>query len=72
MARIKYIDKNGEHNGLLTPAEYYIYSYEGDGAVLLEPNDKIPYFSWGNTDAGLFTRAVNKKYNTICKRAWLV
>lgn len=72
MARIKYINESGEHNGILTPAEYYIYSYDGDGAVLLEPNDRIPCFSWHNTDYEPFKRAVNKKYNTTCERAWLV
>lgn len=72
MARIKYIDKQGEHKGTLTPAEYYIYSYDGQGEVLLEPGDRIPHFSWDNTDYEPFKKAVNKKYNTTCEKAWIV
>lgn len=62
MARIKYIDKDGEHNGTLTAWEYY---------GLDEPQ-RIPYFSWQNTDYEPFKRAVNKKYNTECISARLV
>lgn len=62
MAKIKYIDKTGEHTGTLTAWEYY---------GLDEPQT-IPYFSWQNTDYKPFIEAVNKKYNTACERAWLV
>lgn len=62
MARIKYTDKTGEHTGTLNAWEYY---------ELDEPQ-RVPYFSWQNTDYEPFKRAVNKKYNTECERAWLV
>ena len=62
MARIKYIDAQGEHTGTLTAWEYY---------GLDEPQN-IPYFSWQNTDYKPFIEAVNKKYNTACERAWRV
>lgn len=62
MARIKYIDETGEHNGTLMAWEYY---------GLAEPQ-QVPYFSWQNTDYELFKKAVNKKYNTTCSKAWLV
>lgn len=62
MARIKYIDKEGEHNGTLAAWEYY---------GLSEPQ-RVPYFSWQNTDYKPFMQAVNKKYNTTCEKAWLV
>ena len=80
MARIKYIDDKGEHNGTLTPAEYYIYNDKNwlyrdnkhPKLVMLEPTDRIPYFSWQNTDYEPFKRAVNSKYKTTCSKAWLV
>lgn len=72
MARIKYIDENGEHTGVLTPAEYYIYSYDRPELVLLKPTDRVPYFSWQNTDYEPFKKAVNKKYNTTCEKAWII
>ena len=62
MARIKYIDETGEHVGTLMAWEYY----------MLDEPQNIPYFSWQNTDYEPFKKAVNKKYNTTCDRAWLV
>lgn len=67
MARIKYINKEGEHVGALTLGEYVHYGI----------NDRFPInyptgMAWNNTDYELFKRAVNKKYNTTCDRAWLV
>ena len=60
MAQIKYTDKQGEHRGTLTMAEYYIYAYNAD----LNPTDRVPYSSWDNTDYEPFKRAVGRKYNT--------
>lgn len=54
MARIKYTDKTGEHTGTLSAWEYY---------GLDEPQ-RVPYFSWQNTDYEPFKKAVGKKYNT--------
>lgn len=62
MARIKYIDETGEHVGTLNAWEYY----------MLDEPQSVPYFSWQNTDYEPFKKAVNKKYNTTCERAWLV
>ena len=62
MACIKYVDEQGEHNGTLEAWEYYG----------LPEKQRIPYFSWQNTDYEPFKKAVNKKYNTTCERAWLV
>lgn len=67
MAQIKYIDERGEHSGILTAAEYYIYT----GVKGLQPNDTIPYFSWDNTDYKPFLRAVSNKYNTSATKAWI-
>lgn len=72
MARIKYTDKTGEHIGTLTPAEYYIYSYTGEGEVDLAPTDRVPFFSWQNTDYEPFKRAVGKKYNTEVIKASII
>lgn len=68
MARIKYIDEQGEHTGTLTGAEYYIYAHNVD----LDPTERVPYFSWHNIDYEPFKRAVNNKYKTTCEKAWLV
>lgn len=54
MARIRYTDEAGEHTGTLSAWEYY---------GLDEPQ-RVPYFSWQNTDYEPFKRAVGKKYNT--------
>lgn len=62
MAKIKYTDDKGEHTGTLAAWEYY---------GLDEPQ-RIPYFSWQNTDYEPFKKAVNRKYNTMCDKAWLV
>lgn len=62
MAKIKYIDKTGEHTGTLTAWEYYG----------LDKPQRVPYFSWQNTDYEPFKRAVERKYKTQCERAWLV
>lgn len=62
MAKIKYIDKTGEHTGTLTAWEYYG----------LDKAQRVPYFSWQNTDYEPFKRAVERKYKTQCERAWLV
>lgn len=72
MSKIKYIDDSGEHNGTLTIAEYFIYSAEDPSKVMLKPNDRVPYFSWQNTDYEPFKRAVNNKYKTNVMKAWLV
>lgn len=72
MSKIKYIDETGEHTGTLTGAEYYIYSAEDPSKVMLEPNDRVPYFSWDNTDYEPFKRAVENKYKTNVTKAWLV
>ena len=78
MARIKYIDDKGEHNGTLTGAEYYIFSDErllrnlnDEGAGITEFRTPTN-FSWQNTDYEPFKRAVNNKYKTTCTKAWLV
>lgn len=68
MAKIKYIDESGEHNGTLTGAEYYIYAFN----AMLEPSDRVPYFKWSNTDYAPFLLAVSEKYKTNATRAWLV
>ena len=68
MASIKYTDEAGEHTGTLTLAEYLIY---GCGAVDLAPTDRVPYFSWDCTDYKPFKRAVDGKYKTTCKEAWI-
>lgn len=68
MARIRYTDKTGEHAGTLTGAEYYIYAFGAD----LEPTERVPYFSWHNTDYEPFKRAVNRKYNTEVLEAHLI
>lgn len=72
MARIKYIDKDGEHEGTLTLAEYYVYSTREGEKSPYKITDTIPYFSWDDTDYEPFKRAVNKKYNTTCEKAWLI
>lgn len=69
MAKIKYIDADGEHSGSLSGAEYYIYSTDKETG--LTPTDRIPYFSWDNTDYAPFKRAVERKYNTQCEKAWI-
>ena len=71
MAKIKYIDEQGEHIGTLTGAEYFIYSADDPSKVLLSPTDRVPYFSWDNTDYKPFMRAVNNKYNTNASKAWI-
>lgn len=68
MAVIKYVDKNGEHKGTLSPAEYYIHAFNAE----LKASDKVPYFEWDNTDYVPFLRAVSKKYNTTADKAWIV
>lgn len=60
MAKIKYTDESGEHSGTLTMAEYYIYAFGAD----LDPNERVRYASWDNTDYEPFKRAVRKKYHT--------
>lgn len=54
MARIKYTDKTGEHTGTLNAWEYYG----------LDKPQRVPYFSWQNTDYEPFKKAVSKKYKT--------
>ena len=61
MATIKYTDKDGEHTGTLYAWEYYG----------LDEEQSLPYFSWDNTDYEPFKQAVNRKYNTTCKDAWI-
>lgn len=62
MARIKYIDDSGEHSGTLTAQEYYG----------VPSNTPIAYFKWQYTDYEPFKKAINKKYNTTCSKAWIV
>lgn len=62
MARVRYIDKTGEHTGTLDAWEYY---------GLDEPQS-VPYFSWQNTDYEPFKRAVSRKYNTEVIEAHIV
>ena len=62
MAKIKYIDETGEHSGTLSAWEYYG----------LDEAQRVPYFSWQNTDYKPFVEAVNRKYKTTCTKAWLV
>ena len=62
MAKIKYIDGTGEHNGTLSAWEYYG----------LDKAQRVPYLLWQNTDYKPFLEAVNKKYKTTCTKAWLV
>lgn len=38
----------------------------------LAEKQRVPYFSWQNTDYEPFKKAVNRKYNTTCEKAWLV
>lgn len=71
MAKIKYIDEQGEHTGTLTGAEYYIYSAKNPESVGLKPHDHIPHFNWNNTDYTPFKRAVENKYNTTVSKAWI-
>ena len=71
MAKIKYIDGTGEHTGTLTGAEYFIYSANNPESVALKPHDRVPYFSWQNTDYAPFKRAVENKYNTTVSKAWI-
>ena len=68
MAKIKYIDSKGEHTGTLLAWEYYNYAH----GACFNKGDRVPYFSWQNTDYEPFKRAVDKKYNTTCSKAWLV
>lgn len=60
MATIKYTDKNGEHKGTLTMAEYCIYAFNAN----LNPHERVSYMTWDDTDYEPFKRAVGKKYNT--------
>ena len=62
MARIKYTDKQGEHTGTLSAWEYYG----------LDKPQKVPYFSWQNTDYEPFKRAIGNKYKTEVLEARLV
>lgn len=71
MAKIKYIDEQGEHTGTLTGAEYFIYSAKDPESVALEPTDRVPYFSWNNTDYEPFKRAVENKYRTTVTKTWI-
>lgn len=67
MARVKYIDKTGEHTGSLTLGEYVHY-----GIDERFPVNNPTYMVWNNTEYEPFKRAINKKYNTECEKAWLV
>ena len=71
MAKIKYIDEQGEHVGTLTGAEYFIYSAKDPESVALKPTDRVPYFSWNNTDYEPFKRAVENKYKTTVTKTWI-
>lgn len=71
MAKIKYIDEQGEHTGTLTGAEYFIYSATDTESVGLKPHDRVPYFNWDNTDYEPFKRAVENKYNTTVTKTWI-
>ena len=67
MARIKYTDENGVHVGSLTLGEYVHYGIDSRFPVNYPVN-----MVWDNTEYELFKRAVNKKYNTTCEKAWLI
>lgn len=67
MSSIKYVDKDGEHDGNLTIGEYVHY-----GISDRFPIDYQTGMVWDNTEYDIFKRAVSSKYKTNVERAWLV